>query len=844
MGIFCICSVFVDGVIRIRSTDGYDHYMKVEYPPSLERGVPAPKPSSSVSSSPLNRDTSARVLIPKSIETASIGEEIEFLLPDGEPVVTCAIYKIYDHPNYSMKSFHGIIRGLIESEGSCALSCRRGRNATHTVVCVGNLRPSSLVSSQYEIRPSESQEGTIHTLTKVPLEKYVEAVDQPHSDRRLILNDQFREDLSMHYGPNGPSAQLSRRLTPDDNDIMDLMIVYTPSAENQLGSDEAITLYIAHAIDEANEILDRSAIDLRLRAVMILKMSSSGYTDPNDLGTTLNQATYFGGSNSAFDSEQSLRYTVQADALVIVTSPVTPNYCGIAWLNGGASSAASKQVSVVELTCMVGYYAFIHELGHNLGAAHDRSVIGSNNGAFSYSKGWCWDVPTATACDGTCRRSVMSYASCSSSRLSCVSCLPTPYFSNPLVLESGSPTGDSSANNALTLNNNKQFAIRLQDSLEMGGLIFSVEPSHKHIAAGCFRVRINGWRIGDGGDITNVSLAGVPVLRIDQQDKNSVIVTANISDTAIVGDVVIECSSGVKTTLTNAFSYEASADTYLIIEDFEGDKLTPFYASGEGAFYFLDGACPTGTGDICEDYGPASGAGVFAMVRPDAHGRPTGITANLSMDDFCQDNVSVISVDYYAFSVYDYCYPADFLSIQVKYTPTGAWVDVSTAASRQSSNSDAWFHLSTDETFLPSIVHGVRILARSYSNIPNCQYYNPVALDNIIVAYSTVCSAEDSCVLNIDDGDQHRSSSSSILRSRVLFIAIAAVASGAVAVIAMIGKFGIACLTFYTVVVVFPFSRYFVKYAQFNINYFMCPQLSGRIVRGGSIGFKLQLRGN
>ncbi|CAM9360425.1 unnamed protein product, partial [Ectocarpus fasciculatus] len=242
-----------------------------------------------------------------------------------------------------------------------------------------------------------------------------------------------------------------------ENEILDIMVVYTQNAETHLGSAEAVNLYIKHAFGEGNDILDRSRISMRIRAINVVKMRNVGYDDPNNLITTLDQATYYGGSYSEFDYEQAQRYTVQADALVIITRPIRPSLCGIAWLNSAALTAF-KMVSVVDLTCLVGYYAFMHELGHNLGAAHDRSVARLNEGAYSYSHGWCWDVDAATSCDNTCRRSLMSYSSCSSSRQSCTYCKPYPYFSNPDVVESGAATGRSDRNNARTINNMKSSA--------------------------------------------------------------------------------------------------------------------------------------------------------------------------------------------------------------------------------------------------------------------------------------------------------------------------------------------------------------------------------------------------
>jgi hypothetical protein len=113
-------------------------------------------------------------------------------------------------------------------------------------------------------------------------------------------------------------------------------------------------------------------------------------------------------------------------------------------MGGNSPAFAPNAFSVVERSCMTGYYSFGHELGHNMGLNHAR-VDPVGTGAYSYSFGY--------KDPGNAFRTVMAY-NCP------VNCTRVLHFSNPNVSYTGKVTGvseasPSSANNALSLNNTR-----------------------------------------------------------------------------------------------------------------------------------------------------------------------------------------------------------------------------------------------------------------------------------------------------------------------------------------------------------------------------------------------------
>jgi len=240
----------------------------------------------------------------------------------------------------------------------------------------------------------------------------------------------FREALPGAVEPAADAAPAA-----DDGSLVDVLVAYTPAARVAAGGTSGMLSQVNLAVAETNTGYQNSGVVQRLRLAGAVEVA---YTESGDIGIDLDRVT--APSDGIMDDVATLRDTYQADVVSLITETPGSPYCGIAWLMAGNDpSFAPNAFSVVERSCMTGYYSFGHEIGHNMGLNHARAdPVGA--GAFSYSYGYKW----------TGYRTVMAYAP--GTRVL--------YFSNPNVLHLGQPTGvseasPSSAHNALSLDNTR-----------------------------------------------------------------------------------------------------------------------------------------------------------------------------------------------------------------------------------------------------------------------------------------------------------------------------------------------------------------------------------------------------
>jgi len=220
---------------------------------------------------------------------------------------------------------------------------------------------------------------------------------------------------------------------------IDIMVLYTPGFATTLGGDNAAISRANQLVATANTVFANSGINATLNLVYA---GALNYPDDDvvSVATALDDITGYNGTGAThYDTSvattvANLRSQYGADevGLVRVFKSTTTTVCGLGWIGQPMQSGSAQYAFFVEddirtsgtAACdgagtSAGDTGFTHELGHNLGALHDRATEANSPGTAypSYNRGYC------NGHAGT----VMSYSSTTG-------CTPiVPYFSTPAL---------------------------------------------------------------------------------------------------------------------------------------------------------------------------------------------------------------------------------------------------------------------------------------------------------------------------------------------------------------------------------------------------------------------------
>ena len=232
---------------------------------------------------------------------------------------------------------------------------------------------------------------------------------------------------------------------------IDVLVLYSPGLETEYGGVNQARTRLENLVASANQAYVDSGVDIVLRLVNAVKIDAPDYSSNSD---TLNALTYGTGP---YGNVAWLRNAYGADLVSVVRpfSMAQGGLCGTAWVGGSNGSSIAlyrnQGFSVVSDGQEGGYYCsaytLAHELGHNMGNAHDRATVArqdGSHGAFPYSFGYGVAGQFGT---------IMSYVDPEVGK-----------FSNPDKLcwrqtLCGVTETDlaNSANNALSLNNTRRY---------------------------------------------------------------------------------------------------------------------------------------------------------------------------------------------------------------------------------------------------------------------------------------------------------------------------------------------------------------------------------------------------
>jgi hypothetical protein len=179
----------------------------------------------------------------------------------------------------------------------------------------------------------------------------------------------------------------------------------------------------ALVIEQANETFRNSGLgNIKLRLV------HQQMVDYDEAGAEHFEHLYrMVDGEGPFKEIHRLRNEKRADIVGMVIDD--PSGCGLSTRVGADSEEA---YFVVHHSCAAITISIAHEIGHIIGARHDRGVD-ANNAPFPYGHGFV---------NGTKWRDIMSYQE------SCDGCVRIPFWSSPRIKYNGEPTGTIANDNA------------------------------------------------------------------------------------------------------------------------------------------------------------------------------------------------------------------------------------------------------------------------------------------------------------------------------------------------------------------------------------------------------------
>jgi hypothetical protein len=224
--------------------------------------------------------------------------------------------------------------------------------------------------------------------------------------------------------------------------VIDLMVVYTPQALSQAGSQAALDYRINRSIADTNMAMANSLVNATIRLVNETEVN---YTES---GTILTDLDNIQSGSGAFSGIPALRSQYGADLVSLWVGSGSGDEAGRAFQPDNLSNPdPSYGYSIVQEQYADNNYVFAHETGHNLGAGHDISDTTPRNIPYAYGK--TFTIGNYTMGD------IMSDLTVNGGLVERI-----PYYSNPNVDYQGVPTGnpDNSAQPADNAEVMNQFA--------------------------------------------------------------------------------------------------------------------------------------------------------------------------------------------------------------------------------------------------------------------------------------------------------------------------------------------------------------------------------------------------
>jgi len=261
------------------------------------------------------------------------------------------------------------------------------------------------------IRTAGSGYGDLYTIAEV------HATEPRPLGADFIVPQLSAEEIAS-FTPQAATCQ-------EDGAVITVMVLYTTAARDAAGGTAAIEALINLRFSEMNAANDASAVWFDWKLVHVAEVD---YAESGNISQDLDNLQRT--DDDFLNDVHALRDTYMADLVAMLISEGSNNYCGLAfkpysletWWNGLAFGVSALDYPG-SLICSP--LTLAHELGHNLGNAHDRAH-NTEQELFPYSYGY--QSPNGTF------RDIMSY-DCPNG------CPRINQWANPNVWYLGEPTG-------------------------------------------------------------------------------------------------------------------------------------------------------------------------------------------------------------------------------------------------------------------------------------------------------------------------------------------------------------------------------------------------------------------